>query len=142
MEEQIQANSELVNFILEARRRGFDDWQIREPLLKNGWLESEVQKAFLYIKQEQDRKLKEKKKYDGKIIYKYKNSITIHLDSEVLKIVEKRAKKNMLTVPEQIEDIIRRSCVNTKKNSEAQDNVDDAFLKLFSRKTSGRPRKN
>ena len=54
----------------------------------------------------------------------------------------KRAKKNMLTVPEQIEDIIRRSCVNTKKNSEAQDNVDDAFLKLFSRKTSGRPRKN
>ena len=49
-------------------------------------------------------------------------------------MIEKRAKRNMLTVPEQIEDIVRRSCVNTKKNSEVQDKVDDLFLKLFSRK--------
>ena len=42
---------------------------------------------------------------------------------------------------EQIEDIVRRSCVNAKKTSETQDNVDDLFLKLFSRKNTGRPRK-
>lgn len=136
-----QSNKELVKFILEARKRGFEDWQIREPLLKQGWCEGDVENAFLLIKQHQESQKKIGKKQGGKMVYKYKNSITIHLDSEILKMIEHRAKKNMLTVPEQIEDIVRRSCVNTKKNTEIKDDVDDLFLKLFSRKTSGRPAK-
>ncbi len=140
-EQTIKANPELVKFILDARKRGFDDWQIREPLLKGGWLECDVENAFLIIKQELENNKKSKQKKDGKIVYKYKNSITIHLDTEILDLIEKRAKKNMLTTPEQIEDIVRRSCVNIKKNNEVKDNVDDLFLKLFSRKTSGRPNK-
>ncbi len=135
------ANSELVKFILEARRRGFEDWQIRAPLLKQGWPECEIEKAFLAVKQQQDAKLKQRAKKGGKIIYKYKNSVTIHLDSEVLRIIERRAKKNMLTVPEQIEDIIRRSCVNTKKSASLKDDVDDLLLKLFSRRRSGKPKR-
>lgn len=140
-EETTSANSELVKFILEARKRGFDDYQIRLPLLDNGWPLNEIQKAFYEIKLQEDKKLKKKGRVSGgKTIYVYKNTVTIHLDNEVLKMIEKRAKKNMLTVPEQIEDIIRRSCVNTKKNSELKDDVDDLFLKLFSRKRSGRPK--
>lgn len=127
-------NPELLKFITEARSRGFEDYQIRLPLLDNGWPLNVVQKAFYELKLDEQKKLKQKAHSDGKIVYRYKNTLTIHLDSEVFKIVEKRAKKNMLTVPEQIEDIIRRSCVNTKKNALTQDNVDDLFLKLFSRK--------
>ncbi len=136
-----QANPELIKFILEARRRGFDDWQIREPLLKHDWPENEVEKAFCEIRQEEEKKLKKKETTkENKIVYVYKNSMTIHLDNEIMKIIEKRAKKNMLGAKEQVEDIVRRSCVNTKKNSAIKDEVDDLFLKLFSRKSTGRPR--
>lgn len=133
-------NPELIKFILEARKRGFDDWQIREPLLKKGWPETIVEQAFTCLKKQEDASLKKKEKQSGKIVYKYKNSIMIHLDSEILKMIEKRAKKNILTIQEQIEDIVRRSCVNLKKNAAVQDNVDDLLLKLFSRKNTGRPR--
>lgn len=136
-----RANSELIKFILEARRRGFDDWQIREPLLKHDWPENEVERAFCEIKQEEEKKLKKRERTrENKVIYVYKNSMTIHLDNEVLKIIEKRAKRNMLSAKEQIEDIVRRSCANTKKNSAVKDDVDDLFLRLFSRKNTGRPR--
>ena len=37
--------------------------------------------------------------------------ITINIDDEEKKILDKRAKKNLLNLREQIEDIIRRSCV-------------------------------
>ena len=40
--------------------------------------------------------------------------ITISLDDEELKILNKRAKKNLLTLKEQVEDIIRRSCISAK----------------------------
>jgi len=131
-------NQDLVKFILEARRRGFDDWQIRAPLVRNRWPESTIECAFLYIKRQEELKKKIKTKSDGRIVYKYKNTITVHLDSEIMKLVEKRARKNMLTPQEQIEDIVRRSCVNVKKtSSENEDKVDDVFLKLFSRKKSG-----
>lgn len=136
-----QTNSELVRFIKEARKRGFEDWQIREPLIQQGWFTGEIKEAFEEVKEEENKKLKKKQVVNNKVVYVYKNSITIHLDSDIIKIIEKRAKKNMLTPTEQIEDIIRRSCINTKKKTETQDNVDDLFLKLFSRKASGRPRK-
>ena len=134
-------NSDLLKYIRECRQAGFEDFQIRIPLLDNGWELHEVQKAFEAIRTEEEKQLKKKRIKDNKIVYVYKNSFTVHLDSEVAKIIEKRAKKNILTAEEQIEDIIRRSCVNLKKkDSEAVDNVDDIFLKLFSRKNTGRPR--
>ena len=144
MDEEISTNnSELIKFITEARARGYEDYQIRLPLLDNGWPLKDVEHAFYDIKLAEQKKLKKKEKTkSNKTVYVYKNSMTIHLDSEIDKQIAKRAKKNMLTSEEQVEDIIRRSCVNTKKSAEVTDKVDDLFLKLFSRKTSGRTKKN
>ena len=65
----------------------------------------------------------------------------IYLEHEVKELIEKRAKKNMFTLEEQIEDILRRSCVNTKKaKSFADEKLDDNFIKLFSRRNTGRQR--
>ena len=134
-------NSDLLKYIRECRQAGFEDFQIRIPLLDNGWELHEIQKAFEAVRTEEEKQLKKKRVKDNKIVYVYKNSYTIHLDTEVAKLIEKRAKKNMLKPEEQIEYIERRSCVNLKKkDSEAVDNVDDIFLKLFSRKNTGRPR--
>ena len=130
----LETNPKLIEFIQKARAMGYEDYNIRIPLLEKGWPLDEVQRAFMIIKEGEEKNKKKKEKLAGKVVYRYKNSLMIHLDSEVFKIVERRAKKNMLTAPEQVEDIIRRSCVNVKKNSATQDNVDDLLLKLFSRK--------
>ena len=70
-----------------------------------------------------------------------KKSVTIKLDSEVLKVLEKRAKKNYFTINEQIEDILRRSAARgiSKKY---RDKVDDKFLTYFSRYKTGRKKKS
>ena len=131
-----EPDAKLVEFIRACREAGWDDWQIREPLLKNGWEVEEIGAAFLQVKYEENQKLKKKvKTKTGEVVERYKNSVTIHLDSEVLKAIEKRAKKNMLTPAEQIEDIIRRSCV-TQKNQQAlgKDDVEDKFIGFFSRR--------
>jgi hypothetical protein len=133
-------NPELLKYIIECRKLGFEDFEIRIPLLENGWELSVVQEAFDSIKKEEDKKLKTKKTSGQKTIYVYKNSMTIHLSESVFTTISKRAKRNMLTPEEQVEDIVRRSCVNTKKSDEIKDNVDDIFLKLFSRKNNGRPK--
>ena len=62
-------NKRLINFIKEARRRGYDDYQIRDPLLKHGWALDEIERAFLSLKPK----------------YKFKNKVNIFLDNEVLK---------------------------------------------------------
>ena len=113
----VNANKNLVKFIKEARNRGFDDYQIREPLVKKGWTSEEIEKAFCVLKPK----------------YKYKNKVSIFLDSELLKKLEKRADKNMLTLPEQIEDILRRSTLSLKKKS-VEEKLDDKLVALFSRK--------
>ena len=109
---------ELVKFIKKARARGFDDFQIKEPLLKHGWPLDVIERAFASLKPK----------------YKFKNKVSIFLDSDILKILEKRAKKNLLTLPEQIEDIIRRSCINAKKRKKQDEKLDDLLVSLFSRK--------
>ena len=114
----MSANPKLVKFIKEARKRGFDDFQIREPLLKHGWPFEEVEKAFASLKPE----------------YKYKNKVSIFLDSELLKRLEKRAGKNLFTLPEQIEDILRRSSLNMRKKTTQEEKVDDKFITYFSRR--------
>ena len=115
-------NKDLIKFIRESRKRGFDDFEIREPLLKKGWPLEEIEKAFYALKPK----------------YKLKNKISIFLDSEVLKMIDKRAKKNMLTLNEQIEDILRRSCINLKKGNPKAIKCDDNLVAIFSREKRGR----
>ena len=67
--------------------------------------------------------------------------ITIKLsDAEVL-VLKKRAKKNMLELREQVEDIVRRSCICSKKGTSNSQKIDDTLVSIFSRQTRGRKRK-
>ncbi len=67
--------------------------------------------------------------------------ITIEIDPEEEKILRRRAKKNLMTLKEQVEDIIRRSCVNFKKIKYRKIKVDDKLVAIFSRERRGRRRK-
>ena len=49
------ANADLIAFIKEARRRGFDDYEIRTPLIERGWPVDEVEAAFSLIKQKLEK---------------------------------------------------------------------------------------
>ncbi|GAH84523.1 unnamed protein product [marine sediment metagenome] len=70
------------------------------------------------------------------------SSINIHIDEDVKKIISKRAKKNLLTLREQIEDILRTSAVRTKSGTGYQTiKVDDKLIAVFSRQKSGRKKK-
>ena len=61
-------------------------------------------------------------------------TVTISIDEEVKKVIDKRAKKNFLTIKEQIEEIIRQSAVRTKAGATTSDpKIDDALVGIFSR---------
>ena len=66
--------------------------------------------------------------------------VTISLDENEVKILKKRAKKNLMSLREQIEDIIRRSCVRSKSGVKAV-KVDDKLVAIFSRERRGRKKK-
>ena len=112
------ANPDLIRFILEAQKRGFNDNKIREALLSNRWPTNEINSAFQSLRKQ----------------HHFKESVTIWLDSEIIKLLEKRAKKNMLNVNEQVEDIVRRSVANQKPSAK-KEKLDDMLVGLFSRKT-------
>ena len=69
--------------------------------------------------------------------------ITINIDENEKKILDKRAKKNLLSLREQVEDIIRRSCVRGTPSSSSYSKVDadDRLVHIFSRELKGRKRK-
>ena len=67
--------------------------------------------------------------------------LTISLDEDEVKILKKRAKKNILTVKEQVEDIIRRSCISSKTGGYKTVKVDDKLVGIFSRERKGRKKK-
>ncbi len=68
--------------------------------------------------------------------------ITISIDEEVKKILSKRAKRNLFTLREQIEDILRKSAARTKGAKSYQiPNVDDKLIGIFSRDRRGRKKK-
>jgi hypothetical protein len=67
--------------------------------------------------------------------------VTINLDENVKKIISKRAKKNLLTLREQIEDILRKSAVRTKQGTSSAIKVDDKLVAAFSREKRGRKKK-
>ena len=69
-------------------------------------------------------------------------TITISLDEDVRKVLDKRAKKSFLTLRELIEDIVRRSAVHTSSSSGVKDiKCDDQLVGIFSRAKSGRKKK-
>jgi hypothetical protein len=112
---------ELIKFIKEARKRGFQDFQIKEPLIKKGWPIKEIDDAFNSLKPNITEN-------------KTKNRLFIYVDDQVLKIIESRAKKNLFTIDEQIADILRRSCVQTQQQKKDTEKLDDLLVGLFSRK--------
>jgi hypothetical protein len=63
-------------------------------------------------------------------------TISIKVDSEALKILEKRAKKNFMTVNELVEDIVRRSVISYKGGKKPV-KVDDRLVAIFSRQRKG-----
>ena len=69
-------------------------------------------------------------------------SITIQIDDSVKKILEKRAKKNLFTLKEQIEDILRVSAARSKAGSKKRTTkTDDRLVGIFSRDRRGRKSK-
>lgn len=65
--------------------------------------------------------------------------LTIHIDEDVKRIISKRAKINLLTLREQIEDILRKSAVRTKLGKKYQTiKIDDKLVAMFSRERRGR----
>jgi hypothetical protein len=116
------ADKKLVDFIRESRKRGFGDLDIRQALLNHGWTLAKVETAFNYLTPK----------------YTNKNQICLFLSDELMGVLEKRAKKNMFTISEQIEDILRRSTINQgKKKSPYDAKLDDALVNIFSRRRRG-----
>ena len=118
----MNSEKKLKNFIIAARLRGFSDLQIREALINYGWPKAIVEKVF------------ESFNPKAKLA---KNQVYIFLSDEVLEQLEKRAKKNLMNLQEQIEDILRRSCVR-KKTSVSSEKIDDLLVSCFSRSKKGR----
>ena len=112
----MKSDKTVLNFIIEARKRGFSDMQIRRALEEKNYPSNLIDKSFEELNPK----------------FKLKNQVCIFLPNEILSALEKRANKNMLTLSEQIEDIIRRSCIN-KKTTTQQGKVDDLLLACFSR---------
>lgn len=107
----------LIKFITEARRKGFSDLEIRKAILSKGYPKSEIEKTFLTINP----------------TFKLKNEICLFLNKDIIQKLEKRAKKNMMTLSEQIEDIVRRSCAS-QKTAQLPEKLDDTLVSLFSRR--------
>ena len=68
--------------------------------------------------------------------------ITIDIDDKVYKVLSSRAKKNLMTVREQVEDILRKSAVSTKNQSgTSSGKIDDTLVSVFSREKRGNYRR-
>ena len=71
-----------------------------------------------------------------------KKALTILIDKDIYLALEKRAKRNLLSLREQISDILRRSVLSAKKRrGYSAVKTDDKFIEYFSRHKSGRKRK-
>ena len=61
-------------------------------------------------------------------------SVTINIDEKIQKIILRRAKKNLLSLREQIEEIVRQSAVRTKAGEgTSKMSTDDRLVEIFSR---------
>ncbi|MCR4323401.1 MAG: hypothetical protein NUV37_00320 [Nanoarchaeota archaeon] len=104
---------------------------IKNLLLKYNWTEKTIKEVFSELNKE-SKKIITKKDVGNKV------KTFAYLDKSIIDSLEKRAVKNLFTLNEQIEDILRRSVVNQKKRpSKITDNIDDKLLTIFSRKNTG-----
>ena len=67
--------------------------------------------------------------------------LTISLDEDEVKLLKKRADKNLFTLREQVEDIIRRSCISSKTTSYSTFKTDDKLVEIFSKSRKGKKTK-
>lgn len=119
----MKIKKELLDFITEARKRGFSDLKIKKALVNKKWPVKLIDEAFHELRPK----------------FKSKNQVSIYLSDDLLKVLSKRAKKNMYTISEQIEDILRRSCVTYKGSSSTKPiKIDDPLVGAFSRTRRGR----
>ena len=65
-------------------------------------------------------------------------SIPVKFEKELTKEIEKRAKKNYLSMPELIEDIVRRSMISYAGGIRRTLKIDDKLVAMFSREKRGR----
>lgn len=65
-------------------------------------------------------------------------ALTISIDEKIKKILEKRARKNLMSLREQAEDIIRRSASNYKLGIHTNVKSDDTLVEIFSRNKKGK----
>jgi hypothetical protein len=114
----------LKDFISKARERGFSDSIIKNALEEKGWPYKKIEEGFLATQPK----------------LKYKNQVCLFLSNDIINVLEKRSRKNMFTLSEQIQDILRRSCMK-KSTSLKTDNIDDLLIKCFSRSQKGRKKK-
>jgi len=114
----------LLNFIINARKKGYSDSDIHKALEKNKWPVKIITKAFKALRSKP----------------KMKNQICVFLSDEILKTLIKRSKKNLFTVSEQIENILRRSCASGS-SSYQKEKLDDSLVGIFSRSKRGRKSK-
>jgi metal-responsive CopG/Arc/MetJ family transcriptional regulator len=68
-------------------------------------------------------------------------SITIRFGEELMNEIKKRAKKNYLSVPELLEDIVRRSMISYRGGRRRTLKIDDKLIAIFSRERRGRKKK-
>ena len=108
--------TKLADFIIEARKRDFTDKQIRTALLNHKWPKFKIDRAFNSLVPK----------------LKVKNQVCVFLNNQILTTLSKRAKKNSMTLGEQIEDILRRSSVR-KSGSSRRMKIDDFLVSVFSR---------
>ncbi len=113
----------LKKFIKAARKKGFSDLDLKKALVGKGWNIQKIEEAFLSLQPK----------------LKYKNQICLFLSNDIIDILDKRARKNLFTLGEQIEDILRRSCI--KKKTATSEKLDDLLLTCFSRSQKGRKKK-
>lgn len=62
-----------------------------------------------------------------------KKRVGIDLDAKVVNALEKRAQRELLSLKELIEDIIRRSVLSSKGKQAISGKGDDKFIEYFSR---------
>jgi hypothetical protein len=131
--------TQYVEYIQEARRRGFGDLAIRNSLIEKGWPLNEIDLAFSYVQTlNSEEGWHEKGEIEREYYDSGENKIVLYIDDELLEMLEKRAKKNMLTLPQQVEDILRRSTLNQKnKKNAGNEKLDDNLVGIFSRKKTG-----
>jgi len=103
-------------FIKESRKKGFSDLDIKEALLKK--------KIPLQLIQEAYKELNPR--------LKLKNQVCLFLNNELILELSKRAKKNIFSLEEQIEDILRRSTITQRKKPlKKRFKIDDPLVQAF-----------